>query len=143
MNFIISFVLGFIFSIGLSISGMVNPNKVIGFLDLLGDWDPDLIFVMGGAAGLNFITFRFVLKRPNPLIEQSFNLPSSTIVDSRLVIGSILFGIGWGIGGICPGPGIANLFTLKAEPIVFVAFMIIGMLSFKWFDKLIERENNE
>ena len=136
MIIFISFCLGFLFSIGLSISGMVNPNKVIGFLDIFGTWDPDLIFVMGGAAGLNLITFRFVLKRKNPLLGGTFKLPTSNQIDTRLIIGSALFGIGWGIGGICPGPGIANLFTLRTEAIVFVVFMLLGMLSFKIFDKM-------
>lgn len=136
MNFLSSFLLGVLFSIGLSISGMVNPNKVIGFLDLWGTWDPDLIFVMGGAAGLNFVTFRFVLKRKNPLLGGRFHMPTANDIDSKLLVGSALFGIGWGLGGICPGPGIANLFSLKAEPIVFIIFMLLGMLSFKWFDKI-------
>ncbi|MAZ47985.1 MAG: YeeE/YedE family protein [Halobacteriovoraceae bacterium] len=136
MNFLSSFFLGLLFSIGLSVSGMVNPNKVIGFLDLWGTWDPDLIFVMGGAAGLNFVTFRFVLKRKNPLLGENFHMPTANEIDLKLLVGSALFGIGWGLGGICPGPGIANLFSLKAEPIVFIIFMLLGMLSFKWFDKL-------
>lgn len=135
MSNLVALLLGLIFSVGLSVSGMVNPNKVIGFLDLFGNWDPDLIFVMGGAAGLNLIMFRFILKRKNPLLGSDFHLPAASQVDKKLILGAILFGVGWGIGGICPGPGLANLFTLKAEPIVFVVFMILGMLTFKFTSK--------
>ncbi|MEE2671984.1 MAG: DUF6691 family protein [Bdellovibrionota bacterium] len=135
MSNLVALLLGLIFSVGLSVSGMVNPNKVIGFLDLFGNWDPDLIFVMGGAAGLNLIMFRFILKRKNPLLGSDFHLPTASQVDKKLILGAILFGVGWGIGGICPGPGLANLFTLKAEPIVFVVFMILGMLTFKFTSK--------
>lgn len=135
MSNLVALFLGLIFSVGLSVSGMVNPNKVIGFLDLFGNWDPDLIFVMGGAAGLNLILFRFILKRNNPLLGSSFHLPTASQVDKKLILGAILFGVGWGIGGICPGPGLANLFTLKAEPIVFVIFMVLGMLTFKFTSK--------
>lgn len=136
MRNVVALALGILFSIGLTVSGMVNPNKVIGFLDIFRSWDPDLLFVMGGAAGLNLVLFRFVLKRKNPILSPDFQLPTSTDIDKRLIIGSALFGIGWGIGGVCPGPGLANLFTLKMEAIVFVAFMLIGMVSFKFFDKL-------
>lgn len=131
MKNVVALSLGVLFSIGLSVSGMVNPNKVIGFLDIFRQWDPDLIFVMGGAAGLNFILFRFVLKRKNPILTPEFILPTSLDIDKRLIVGSALFGVGWGISGICPGPGLANLFTLKTEPLVFVIFMLLGMVVFK------------
>ncbi len=139
MKLLISYLVGVIFSIGLTVSGMVDPNRVIGFLDIFRDWDPALVFVMGGAAGLNLILFRFVLKRKNPIFAPSFSLPTSTTVDWRLIVGSALFGIGWGIGGICPGPGIANLFTLKAEVFAFIIAMLGGMLVFKWVNQFLPK----
>jgi uncharacterized protein len=135
MRIVVSFLLGALFSIGLTVAGMVNPNKVIGFLDLFGSWDPALIFVMGGGVTLNLILFKFILKRKNPLLSESFTLPTATAIDKRLVLGSIIFGIGWGIGGICPGPGLANLFTLDSKVLIFVIAMLIGMYLFKIFDE--------
>ena len=139
MKLVVSFLLGLLFSIGLTISGMVNPNKVIGFLDLFGTWDPDLIFVMGGAVVVNVVLFRFIMKRKNPLLSPEFSLPTATDIDWRLVLGSSLFGIGWGIGGICPGPGIANLFTGEPKIIAFIISMLVGMYLFKFLDKFIPR----
>lgn len=134
MKVIISYILGVLFSIGLTVSGMVNPNKVIGFLDIFRDWDPALIFVMGGAVLVNLIFFRLVLKRKNPLLGGEFKLPTSTVVDWKLICGSALFGIGWGLGGICPGPGLANLFTANTQILYFVGSMIVGMMSFKFIN---------
>jgi uncharacterized membrane protein YedE/YeeE len=131
MKLFISFLTGFMFSAGLAIAGMVDPNKVIGFLDVTGSWDPALAFVMGGGVGLNFVLFKFILKRENPLLSESFPTFAKSEVDKRLILGSILFGVGWGIGGICPGPGIANLFTGQQEMFAFVGAMIVGMLIFK------------
>lgn len=135
MKTLLGLLLGILFSLGLSISGMVDPNKVINFLDITGSWDPSLMFVMGGAAGLNFILFRFILKRKNPLLDKEFYLPSSSEVDKKLLIGSAIFGIGWGIGGICPGPGFANLFLLNPKILVFVLSLIMGMVIFQIIQK--------
>ncbi len=118
---------------------MVNPNKVIGFLDIFRDWDPALMLVMGGAAGLNLILFRFILKRKNPILALEFKLPKINEIDWRLIAGSIMFGIGWGLGGICPGPGIANLFTFKPEIFIFVGMMFVGMGSFKYITKVLPK----
>jgi uncharacterized membrane protein YedE/YeeE len=139
MYILVGIFTGVLFSIGLSVSGMVNPNKVLGFLDIAGQWDPALIFVMAGGVLVNSILFKFILKRKNPLFGQSFSLPTSKDIDKRLIIGSALFGIGWGIGGICPGPGLANLFTLNPKVVVFVVFLVLGMFVFKWTDKLFSR----
>jgi uncharacterized membrane protein YedE/YeeE len=135
MKIIISYILGVLFSIGLSVSGMVNPDKVLGFLNVFGEWDPALAFVMGGAVIVNLLFFRMVLKRKNPLLGGEFSLPTSNEVDWRLILGSTLFGIGWGLGGICPGPGIANLFTGNTQIIAFIVAMVVGMLTFKLIDK--------
>jgi uncharacterized membrane protein YedE/YeeE len=110
MKLIVSFILGMLFSMGLSISGMVNPDKVLGWLDFFGAWDPSLIFVMGGAVTVNILFFKLILKRKHPLLENKFSVPTKTVVDNRLLVGSALFGIGWGLGGVCPGPGLSNLF---------------------------------
>jgi uncharacterized membrane protein YedE/YeeE len=105
---------------------MSNPEKVLGFLDIFGHWDYSLLFVMGGAVGVNFFTFKFLIKR-NPICAPKHFLPTKTIIDKQLLIGSALFGIGWGILGFCPGPAIVNLVTLKPTILVFLTFMFIGM----------------
>jgi len=127
---IISFIIGFIFSIGLTISGMINPNKVIAFLDIFGNWDFSLLFVMGGAVGVNLLLFPMIFKN-KPFLATYFSLPNKVTIDWKLIMGSIMFGIGWGLVGICPGPGIVNLVTLSLEPIIFVFSMILGMFIFK------------
>lgn len=134
MQILVGLFTGILFSIGLTISGMVNPRKVIGFLDLFGDWDPALIFVMGGGVTINVLLFKFILKRKNPIFAKEFLMPTKVDIDKRLIIGSILFGIGWGIGGVCPGPGLANIFTLNAKAIVFVLSMLGGMFGFHWIN---------
>lgn len=121
---------GVIFSIGLIISGMINPNIVKGFLDIFGDWNYSLIFVMAGAIGVNVITFHLILKK-KPLFSDSFNLPLKTQVDKNLIIGSMMFGAGWGIAGVCPGPAVVNVATFKVQILIFIAAMTIGMYLFK------------
>lgn len=136
MKIAISFFAGLLFSVGLVISGMTNPNIVIGFLDLFGDWDMRLLFVMGGAVGVNILFFRFILKRERPLLSQSFSLPTAKDIDKNLILGSAMFGVGWGIMGICPGPGIVNLVTGEPLFLAFVGCMLVGMGIHKFlFDK--------
>ena len=130
MKILIAILSGIIFSVGLVVSGMVNPNKVIGFLDILGDWDYALAFVMGGAVIVNLILFPFILKK-KPLCDNQHYLPTNKDVNKKLIIGSALFGIGWGLVGICPGPGIVNLVTLETKALVFVGAMISGMFVFR------------
>ncbi len=131
MHLFISFIAGVIFSIGLSISGMVDPNIVIGFLDIFGKWNPALIFVMGGAVMVNLLTFNLILKKGQGYGGCELDLPAKKNVDKKLIIGSALFGVGWGIFGVCPGPAVANLFLLNGKMIVFFLSMITGMLIFK------------
>lgn len=135
MKLIVSFILGMLFSMGLSISGMVNPDKVLGWLDFFGAWDPSLIFVMGGAVTVNILFFKLILKRKHPLLENKFSVPTKTVVDNRLLVGSALFGIGWGLGGVCPGPGLSNLFLFNPKVIAFLVAMVFGMIAFKWVDE--------
>ena len=119
---------GFVFGIGLWVSGMANPKKVLGFLDVTGNWDASLLLVMGGAVAVTVFAFHFVLKREKPLMEEKFQVPSSKNIDSLLVSGAAIFGIGWGIAGYCPGPGITALATLSTESVVFVIAMLAGGL---------------
>ncbi len=123
---------GSLFTVGLVISGMVNPKKVIGFLDIFGSWDPSLLFVMVGAIFFNLISFHFLMKK-KPLCSECHDLPSSKKVTPKLVIGSALFGIGWGLLGICPGPGLVNLATLELNAFLFILSLLIGMSAFKFF----------
>jgi len=117
---------GLLFGLGLWVSGMADPAKVLGFLDVAGRWDPSLAFVMGGAVGVTAIAFPLVLRRGRPLFEGGFRLAELRHLDARLVAGSAIFGLGWGIGGFCPGPGLTALASLSAEAGVFVAAMIAG-----------------
>lgn len=122
---------GTIFGLGLAVSGMMNPEKVIGFLDVAGDWDPTLAFVMGGALLVAVPAFRLTLKRGHPVLAKSFSLTTKTDLDARLVGGAALFGIGWGLAGFCPGPAVAALATGIAPVFAFVAAMLAGMLVYR------------
>lgn len=117
---------GLLFGAGLALSGMTDTARVLGFLDLFGDWIPDLAFVMGGAVCVTLVTFRFVLKR-RPLLAPEFSLPTRTDLDPRLLGGAALFGIGWGTYGYCPGPALSALVYLDTGTVVFVAAMAAGM----------------
>jgi hypothetical protein len=119
---------GTLFGLGLAISGMVNPAKVLAFLDLAGAWDPTLAFVMLGALAVTTPAFRFVLKRRSPWLAADFSIPAKKDLDPRLVLGAALFGVGWGIAGLCPGPALTDLVTGRMEIVAFVAAMLGGML---------------
>ena len=123
---------GLVFGLGLAVSGMMNPAKVIGFLDVAGDWDPTLAFVMIGALLVAVPAYRFIPKRPRPVLEEGFDLPKKQAVDRPLVLGSALFGIGWGLVGFCPGPAVAALGTGLAPVFAFVAAMLAGMALHAW-----------
>lgn len=122
------FVAGLLFGLGLTVSGMSNPGKVIGFLDIAGAWDPTLLLVMGGGVAVTIPAFHWILKRPQPLFAEKFYLPSLKSVDRKLLLGAVLFGLGWGIAGFCPGPALAALVTLNPSVLLFVAAMAGGML---------------
>lgn len=132
MRVLIGFGAGLVFGIGLVVSGMSNPAKVLNFLDVFGTWDPSLAFVMGGAVVTTFIGYRLVLARPRPLVTPAFDLPKTTTIDRPLVAGAILFGIGWGLGGYCPGPAWTALPALATGTVVFVPAMITGLLAGRW-----------
>lgn len=118
---------GTIFGLGLAVSGMTDPAKVIGFLDLFGDWDPTLAFVMGGALLVAFPAFWWADRRRRPVLADSFDLPTNRSLDPRLLGGSALFGAGWGLSGLCPGPAVASLVTGMPQVFAFVAAMLAGM----------------
>lgn len=130
-----AFIAGLLFGVGLAVSQMTNPLKVLGFLDVAGDWDASLMLVLGGAVTVTFIAFRFVLRRTEPIFDSQFHLPKLSTVDKKLIGGSALFGVGWGIAGYCPGPGLASLSTLNPEAIVFVATLLAGMLVYRTFER--------
>lgn len=126
---------GVLFGVGLALAQMIDPNKVLAFLDLAGAWDPSLILVMGGGAGFTALLFPWVLRRPRPRLDSRFHLPATRQLDSRLVSGAALFGIGWGLAGYCPGPALVALTLGIAEPWWFIAAMVAGSLACKvWLD---------
>lgn len=125
---VMGYVAGLLFGLGLGISGMTDPARVLGFLDLFGAWDPTLMFVLGGAVVTNFIGYRLVLKRPNPVLGGTFQLPTRQDLDGRLIGGAVLFGIGWGLSGYCPGPAFASLGGLTVPLLAMLIAMVAG-----WF----------
>ena len=126
---------GLVFGLGLILSGMANPAKVLGFLDLAGAWDPSLALVMGGAIAVGFFAFLIAKRRTVSLIGAAMKLPTATHIDQRLVGGGTLFGIGWGIAGFCPGPGLVALGMGEPKAFVFVAAMWAGMMVFQFLEK--------
>lgn len=132
---IVSLVVGLVFGLGLIVSGMTNPAKVVGFLDLFGAWDPSLAFVMGGAIAVGMVFFRLAGQRTQAMLGGPMHLPTRRDVDRRLIVGGVLFGAAWGLGGFCPGPGIVSVGAGNEAGYVFVAAMLLGMLVFERLDK--------
>ncbi|MFV0246135.1 MAG: DUF6691 family protein [Qingshengfaniella sp.] len=128
MRLVSIYLIGLVFGIGISLSGMANPAKVLNFFDLAGAWDPSLIFVMGGALITTVIGYRLVFRRAGPVCDSRFQLPTSRVIDRRLIGGSALFGIGWGIAGFCPGGALPALGTGQGPVFVFVAAVLAGIL---------------
>ena len=131
MRQLAAYLVGLVFGIGISISGMANPAKVLNFFDVAGTWDPSLIFVMGGAVLVTFLGYRIVLRRPKPIIDAGFHLPDNLRIDARLLGGSALFGVGWGIAGFCPGGALPALGTGRIEVFAFMAALIAGIFAAK------------
>lgn len=130
---------GILFGVGLVLSGMTQPSKVVGFLDFFGNWDPSLAFVMGGAVLINVVLFRMISKRKRPLFAEKFHLPTRKDIDWRLVAGGALFGIGWGMAGYCPGPAITSMVSLQTPAFIFVIAMAAGMFIFTEFEKQLQK----
>jgi uncharacterized membrane protein YedE/YeeE len=133
---LISLALGALFGVGLAVSGMIQPKKVQDFLDVSGSWDPSLLLVMGGALLVTFVTFPLILKRSQPVLGHKFHLPAARTVDAKLVIGAALFGIGWGLGGFCPGPALVGLSTGSRAAMIFVVAMLLGMALHRSYHEL-------
>lgn len=131
MHRITEFFVGLLFGLGLLLSGMTDPGKVLGFLDLFGNWDPSLALVMGGAIAVGFFAFALARKRSSNLLGGALHLPRSTEIDRRLVIGGLTFGAGWGLAGFCPGPGIVSMASGETKAALFVAAMVAGMVIFE------------
>lgn len=130
-----SLVVGFIFAVGLGVSGMTQPQKVVGFLDVFGAWDPSLMFVMIGAISVHFVTYKFIRRRPSPLLSADWKVPTKKEITPALVIGSLMFGVGWGLGGYCPGPAVTSLASFETRPLIFVISMLAGMFVFMLVDR--------
>ena len=126
MQLITALLIGTLFGLGLSVSEMINPARVIGFLDIGGRWDPTLMFVMAGALAVTLPGYALILSRGRPLLESRFFLPTKQAVDRQLLLGAVIFGIGWGLGGICPGPALAALAGGSPGIIIFVIAMVAG-----------------
>ena len=135
MTLFTAFLSGLVFGLGLIVSGMANPAKVLGFLDLAGAWDPSLALVMAGAIGVGVFAFRVAHTRMETMLGVELKLPKLTHIDKRLMVGSVLFGVGWGIGGFCPGPGIVALGAGDIKAAIFVLSMIMGMAAFELMEK--------
>ena len=139
MSLIAALAAGLVFGIGLILSGMTDPGKVIGFLDLAGNWDPSLAFVMGGAIAVGFFAFALAGRRGRTFLGGALHLPQRRDVDNRLVGGSLLFGIGWGLAGFCPGPALVSFASGVDQAAVFVAAMLGGMALFHAAERLLKR----
>ena len=129
MNFLVNLGLGLLFGTGLVVAGMADQAKVLNFLDLFGTWDPSLAFVMGGAAVTAFVGYRLVLRRKAPLASPTFHLPTATAIDARILIGPAIFGVGWGLGGFCPGPALTAITLGAPGTLAFVPAMLAGMFA--------------
>lgn len=133
MKLALSYIIGLVFGLGISISGMANPAKVLNFFDVAGIWDPSLAFVMGGALITTLIGYALVLKRSTPFLSSVFYLPNRNDLDGSLIGGAIVFGIGWGIAGFCPGGALPALGTGQSDVILFTASLIAGIFLAKFF----------
>lgn len=127
---------GLLFGLGLGFSQMIDRDRVLGFLDVTGVWDPTLLFVLGGAVAVTVIAFRFVLRCPHPVLTDKFYLPTKKDIDLPLIVGSAIFGVGWGIAGYCPGPAITALVLGIWNPVLFIVALIAGSLTYKWYSEL-------
>lgn len=143
-QYLAAFGVGFLFAIGLGISGMTLPEKVIGFLDFTGgEWDPALGFVMGGAVIVYAIGYRLVTKRERPRFANRFSLPTRREITPRLIVGAVLFGLGWGLGGFCPGPALTSIPSGAPQVLVFVGAMLGGMYLYGIFDAAMKRRTSK
>ncbi|WLI91623.1 YeeE/YedE family protein [Massilia sp. R2A-15] len=141
MHLIVAAFVGLLFGIGLIVSGMTDPARVIGFLDLAGAWNPSLALVMAGAIAIGAVAFRVAGARTDSLLGHPMRLPAASAIDRRLVLGSLVFGAGWGLAGFCPGPALASLAAGSVKPLIFTAAMVAGMGVFELFERLAARRS--
>src|SRR5690606_23673061 len=139
MKMLMALLAGLLFGLGLILSGMTDPSKVLGFLDLAGNWDPSLALVMGGALLVGSLVFGVALKRPTSILGDAMRLPTATKIDRRLVLGSLTFGVGWGLAGYCPGPALASLAQGGIKPLLFFVAMLAGMALFELMEHMKNR----
>ena len=135
MNRLTEFLVGLLFGLGLILSGMTDPGKIIGFLDIFGNWDPSLAFVMMGAIAVGFVAFAIAKKRTTTILGGALRLPTASHIDKRLINGSTLFGIGWGLAGFCPGPALVSMASGQIQALWFVSAMVVGMLAFEALER--------
>ncbi|MGJ4748355.1 DUF6691 family protein [Leptospira sp. SA-E8] len=128
-------IVGLLFAIGLGLSGILQPANIIGFLDVFGKWNPTLLFTMAGAVGVHFITYKLIRKRKTPMFSKEWFIPTRQEITPALIIGSLIFGIGWGLGGYCPTVSVTTLASLETRPIIVFVSIIFGMLLFGLLDK--------
>ncbi|NYT64307.1 YeeE/YedE family protein [Alcaligenaceae bacterium] len=135
MKLLMAMMVGLVFGLGLILSGMTDPSKILAFLDLTGNWDPSLAFVMGGALLVGSLAFPLAARWPHSLLGDAMRLPTATKIDRRLVLGGLTFGVGWGLAGYCPGPALASLAQGGAKPLIFFVSMVAGMLVFEVLER--------
>jgi uncharacterized protein len=140
---LVAYAVGLLFGVGLIVGGMTQPAKVVGFLDFFGDWDPSLMFVMGGAVAVFMPLFRLVVRRTAPVCAASFGVPSRSDVDGPLLLGAALFGAGWGLGGLCPGPAFTSLGSLAPNALIFSVAMLAGFALERTYKSLIARPRGD
>ncbi|PJZ49225.1 DUF6691 family protein [Leptospira saintgironsiae] len=128
-------IVGLLFAIGLGLSGILQPANIIGFLDVFGKWNPTLLFTMAGAVGIHFITYKLIRKRKTPMFSKDWFIPTQQEITPALIIGSLIFGIGWGLGGYCPTVSVTTLTSFETRPLIVFGSIILGMLLFAFIDK--------
>ncbi len=138
-----AFAMGCLFAVGLAVAGMTSPDKVVHFLTASSIWDPSLALVMVGGTGTHFLLFRFIVRRPSPLLEESFRVPTRSDLTPRLVGGAALFGVGWALAGFCPGPALTSAGTLASTPLMFVGAMVGGMALFHVVERMVRPREAE
>ena len=141
-NNIAALIVGFIFALGLGISGMTRPEKVIGFLNIFGNWDASLAFVMAGAIAVHSLAYRLIRRRNSPLFSKQFYLPTSKELTPSLIVGAFLFGIGWALAGYCPGPALTSVASFQFRPLMFVVSMVLGMILFRIYQTAIDKRRS-
>ena len=141
-NNVAALTVGFLFALGLGISGMSRPDKVFGFLDLFGNWDASLLFVMMGAISVHYLAQKFILKRNAPLFSKKFFIPTNKEITRPLLTGAFIFGVGWGLSGYCPGPALTSIMSFQLRPLIFVVSMLVGMIFFRLYQNQFDKKRS-